>query len=81
MAEQQHVAGGDPVLEAALPDLAVQLVGGKQHDDVALAGGVGGLEHPQAVGLGLGDAGGTGAQSYDDVDAGVLEVEGVGVAL
>ena len=81
VAEQQRVAGCDAVLQAAVPDLAVQLVGRQQHHDVALGGGVGGLQHPQSVCLRLGDAGRVGAQPDDDADAGVLEVERVGVAL
>ena len=81
VAEHQHVAGGDPVLDARVPDLAVELVGDEHHHDVALAGRVGGLEHPQAVALGRGDAAGLGTQADDDRDAGVLEIECVGVAL
>jgi hypothetical protein len=81
VAEEEHVPGGDPVLEAVLPDLAVQLVGSEQHNDVALTRRVGGLEHPQAVALGLGPARRALAQTDDDVDPRVLEVERVGVAL
>jgi hypothetical protein len=57
VAEEQRVAGSDAVLEAVLPDLAVKLVGCKEHHDIACGGGVGRLHHLQAVGLGLLDAG------------------------
>ncbi len=73
--------GAIPSLTPGVPDLGVQLVGGEHHHDVALAGGVGGLEHRQPVLGGLGDAGRLRAQPDDDVDAGVLEVQRVGVAL
>ena len=81
VAEHQHVAGGDPVLDARLPDLAVQLVGDEHHHDVALAGGVSRLDHAQAVALRRGDAAGLGTQADDDRDAGVLQVQRVGMAL
>ncbi len=80
MACEQQVPGLEPALDL-LPDGAVQLVGDKQHHDVALVGGGGGIGHAQAMALSLGDAGRAGTQSYDDVYAGVLEVVGVGVAL
>ena len=81
MAEQQRVAGRDPVLQPASQICAVELVGCQQHHEVALAGGVGRLEHPQAVVLGLGDARRVRTQPDDDVDAGVLQVQCVGMAL
>jgi len=40
VAEQQRVAGRDPVLDAVVPHLAVKLVGDQHHHDVALAGRV-----------------------------------------
>ena len=81
MAEHEQVAGGDPVGDLRLPDLALLLVGQQDHDDVAAAGGVGGVEHLEPRGLGLGAAGGVGAQADDDVVAGLLQVERVRVAL
>jgi hypothetical protein len=81
VAEEEEVAAGDPVADLGLPDLAVLLVGDEHHHDVAPAGRLDGLDDLEAAGLGLSDAGGVGAEADDDVDAGVLEVQGVGVAL
>ena len=62
-------------------DLGGSLVGGKVHDDVGPLRDVGdGVDLEAGVG-GFGGVGGVGAEAYADVDAGVLEVEGVGVAL
>ena len=81
VAEEQQVALGDAVADLVLPDLAVQLVGDEHHHDVAAAGGVGdGLDLEARV-LGLLYGRGVLAQAYDDVDARVLEVLRVGVAL
>ena len=79
--EEQQVARRDPVGDLGLPDLGLLLVGQQDHHDVAAAGGFGDVEHLEAGRLGLGAAGGVRAQADDDVDAGVLQVEGVGVAL
>ena len=79
--EHEQVAVGDPVGDLRVPDLGLLLVGEQDHHDVAAAGGVGDVEHLEAGGLGLRAAGGVGAQPDDDVDAGVLQVERVGVAL
>ena len=79
--EEQQVAGRDPVGDLGLPDLGLLLVGQQDHHDVAAAGGFGDVEHLEAGLFGLGAAGGIGAQADDDVDARVLQVEGVGVAL
>ncbi len=79
--EHEQVAGRDPVLDLALPDLGLPLVRKQDHHDVALAGGVGDVEDLEAMGFGLGARGGVGTQPDDDVDAGVLQVERVGVAL
>ena len=81
MAEQQHVALGDAVADLVLPDLAVELVGEQDHHEVAAAGGLDDREHLEALLARLGDRGGVLAQADDDVDAGVLQVERVGVAL
>ena len=79
--EHQQVAGGDPVGDVRFPDLRLLLVGKEDHHDVAAAGGVGDVEHLEARGLGGGAARRVGAKADDDVDAGFLEVERVGVAL
>ena len=81
VAEQQRVAGRDPVGDLLAVDLAVLLVGQQDHHDVAARGGLGDVEHLEAVGLGLLDRARVGAQAYDDGDARVLEVLRVGVAL
>ena len=39
--EHQQVPGSDPVGDLRLPDVGLALVGKQDHDDVALAGGVG----------------------------------------
>ena len=81
VAEEQRVAGRDPVGDLLAVDLAVLLVGQQDHHDVAARGGLGDVEHLQPVCLGLLDRARVGAQSYDDADARVLEVLRVGVAL
>ena len=47
--EEQHVALRDAVLDLALVDRAVQLVGHQDHHEVATAGGVGDRQHLQPV--------------------------------
>ena len=81
VAEHQQLPGAIPSLTPDSQTCAVELVGDEHHHDVALAGGVGGLDHAQPVLLGLGDAAELGPQPDDDDDAGVLEVQRVGVAL
>ncbi len=60
---------------------AVQLVGQQDHHEVAAAGGLDDRQHLEALLARLGDRGRVLAQPDDDLDAGVLQVEGVGVAL
>jgi hypothetical protein len=79
--EEEQVAGGDPVGDLRLPDLRLPLVGEENHDDVAAAGGVGDAEDFESRGFGLGTAGRVGTQADDDVDARVLQVERMRVAL
>ena len=81
VAEEQRLAGGDPVADLLVPDLAVLLVGQQDHHDVAARGGLGHVGDLEAVGARLLDGGGVRTQADDDVDAGVLEVQRVGVAL
>ena len=64
-----------------LVDLRGGLVGDEEHDDVGPLGGFGGAGDFEAGELGLLRVGGAGAQADFDVHAGVLEVEGVRVAL
>ena len=79
--EEQQVAGRDPVADLGLPDLGLLLVGQQDHHDVPRARGVGDVEHPQPCRLGVRAAGRVRPQPDDDVDARLLEVERVGVAL
>ena len=81
MAEEEHVAGGDAVADAGLPHLRVQLVGHEHHHDVALAGGIGGLDDAEPVLLGLGDGRRVGTETDDDRHAGVMKVQRMRVAL
>ncbi len=81
MPEQDHVALGDAVADLRLPHLAVQLVGEQDHHEVAAAGGLDDRQHLQTLLARLGDGLGVLAQPDHDLDAGVLEVERVGVAL
>ena len=69
VAEQQQVAGGDPVLDRLLVDVVVLLVGEQHHDDVAAAGGVLEVGDLEAGGLGVLDRLRALAQAYDDVYA------------
>ena len=81
MAEQEHVALGDAVADLLLPDVAVELVGQQDHHEVAAAGRLDDRQHLEALLARRRDRGRVLAQADDDVDAGVLEVERVGVAL
>ena len=71
-----HVGG-----DVFVVDLGCGLVGGEVHDDVGPLGDFGDGANLEAGELGFAGVGGVGAEAYADVDAGVLEVEGVGVAL
>ncbi len=71
-----HVGG-----DLGVVDLGGGLVGGEVHDDVGPGGDLGDRADHQPGVAGAGGVGGVGAQAYADFYAGVLEVEGVGVAL
>jgi len=79
--EEEQVAGRDPVGDFRLPDFGLFLVRQQDHHDVAATGRLGDVEDLETGGFGLGTAGGIGAQADDDVDAGVPQVERMGVAL
>ncbi len=81
MAEEEEVAGLDALGDLVLPDLAVQLVGDEDHDEVAALGGLGDADDLEALVAGLLGRRRVVAQADYDVDARVLEVERVGVAL
>ncbi len=67
--EHEQVAVGDAVGDLLVPDLRLLLVGQQDHHDVAAAGGVRHGEHLEAGGLGVGAAGGVGAEPDDHVHA------------
>ena len=80
MGDEQGVAalqvGGDVLVEVALARCRAP-----GHDQVGLGGGLGDRQDPQAGRLGLGHRRGALAEADPHVDARLLEVEGVGVAL
>jgi hypothetical protein len=67
--EHEQVPRRDPVLDLALPDLGLLLVGQQHHDDVALAGRVRDGRDAQPVALGLLHRGGVLAEPHHHVDA------------
>ena len=71
-----HVGG-----DLGVVDLGGGLVGREVHDDVGPLGDFGDGADDEAGLAGAVGVGGVGAEADADVDAGVLEVEGVGVAL
>ena len=79
--EHEGLAGGEVGLDVGVVDLGGGLVGREVHDDVGPLGDFGDGADDEAGFAGLLGVGGVGAEAYADVDAGVLEVEGVGVAL
>jgi hypothetical protein len=79
--EEQQVARRDAVGDLGLPDLRLLLVGQQDHHRIAAAGSVGDVEHLEARLFRFGPAGRIGSQADDDVDPGILQVEGVGMAL
>ena len=81
VAEDQGVAGGDVGLDLLGVQLPLDVVGGEDHDDVGLLHRLGGGEHAQALGLGLGPALRALGQADADVDARVAQGQRVGVAL
>jgi len=81
VAEEEHVAGREAVANALLPHLPVELVGDKHHHQIATAGGLDNRQHLEAMLARLRRRGRVRAQADDDLDARVLQVQGVGVAL
>ena len=67
--EEQQVAGGDAVGDLLAPELALFLVGEKDHHDVAAAGRFGEVEDLEAGGFRLGAAGRVRAQTDDYIGA------------
>ena len=79
--EEERLAGGQVRFDLGGVERALHVVGGQDHDDVSLGRGRGWRDDPQAVGLGLGPAARSLAQTDPHVDAGVAQVLRVGVAL
>ncbi len=81
MGEHEYVArleaGGDPVAVG----LGLGMVGRQNHDHVAGGRRFGDGDYLEARGLGFLDAGAAAAQPHDHVHAGLLQVEGMSVAL
>ncbi|MCY1339553.1 hypothetical protein D9M69_254400 [compost metagenome] len=68
-------------LDLVLVQAALELVRGQDHDQVGGSDGFGYFGDFQAVVLSLGNGGRTRTQADGDVDAGVLQVAGMGMAL
>jgi hypothetical protein len=79
--EEQRVPRSDPVADLGLVHVVMQLVGHEHHHDVAARGRVGDIEHLEASRARRLGRGRLRAETDHDVDARVLEVQGVGVAL
>ncbi len=81
MREHERDVGLHVRLDLGVVDLRGGLVGGEVHDDVSPLGDFGDGADNEAGLAGAVGVGRVGAEADADVDAGVLEVEGVGVAL
>ena len=68
-------------LDLFLVQAALELVRGEDHDHVGCGDGGLHVGNLQTVRFGLGHGGGAATQAHGDVDAGVLQVAGMGVAL
>ena len=79
--EGQGLAGGQLGLDVVGVDRALVLVGRQDHDEVGHSAGVGDVVDREALVLGLGDGLGAFLQADDDLNAGVAQVQRVGVAL
>ena len=77
----EDVAGLQVRLDFVFVEVALQLVGDEDVDDVGLLGGVGGAHRLEAVADGEVVVLAAGALADDDVDAAVAQVLGLGVAL
>ncbi len=79
--EHQSFAGSEVGLDLGFVDLGGGLIRSEVHDDVGPFGDVGdGVDDEASLAGALG-VGGVGAEAYADFNAGVLEVERVGMAL
>ncbi|BAS17472.1 hypothetical protein AHiyo8_57750 [Arthrobacter sp. Hiyo8] len=81
MGEGKGLAGGQLVLDGVVVDRALVLVRCQDHDDVGPFGGVGNVLDREACVLGLCDRLRAFFERDDNLDAGVAQVQRVGVAL
>ncbi len=81
MRKRQRVAGLQVRLDNVLVNVRLLLIGDEHHDDIALGSGFCGGEDFQTVSLGFLGVAGTRTQADNNVDAGILEVHRVRVAL
>jgi hypothetical protein len=81
VAEGEVLALGEPRLDLLVVDLGAHLVRHEHHDDVGLAGSLGGVENRQPLLDRLVARGAFGAESHAHIHAAVAQVERVGVAL
>lgn len=79
--EGQCLAGGQLVLDGVVVDRALVLVRCQDHDDVGPFGGVGNVLDREACFLGLGDRLRALLEGDGNLDAGIAQVQCVGVAL
>ena len=77
----QSLAGSQVGLDALLVQGGLLLIVNEDHDDIGSLGGLRGGHDGHALSFGLDPALGAGVQADDDVDAALLQVEGVGVTL
>ena len=81
MGEHQQVAGPQVRCDLVVVDALLGRVRDEDHDDVRGLDRIGDIGDPEARLGGQGAAPGPGRERHDDIDPGVVEVEGVGMAL
>lgn len=81
VAEEEGFFGGEVGGDVGFVNVGHGDIGGAEHDDVGGLGGFGGGEDGKSVLFGGGFGGGGGVEADGDLDSGVAEVLGVGVAL
>src|SRR5450759_1512010 len=79
--EHECLARGHVGGDLAVVEIGLDVIRDEDHDHIRGFRGLGGGEDLEAGGFGLGDALAAGGEADDDLDAGIAEVEGVGVAL
>ena len=79
--EHESLAGGHVGSDLIVIEVGLYVIGHEDHDDVRDLSGVGRGEDLEAGSFGLGDTPAAGGEADDDIDAGIAEVQGMGVAL